>query len=424
MMSRPARSAGWLVLGCLLSLATGGVVLAVAEPSGSPVAAASPGQAGPTAASDADADGLSDSFEQAGGVTSPTAADTDGDGLLDAAEDPDGDGLGNLAEQRYQTHPGMPDSDADGVSDGDEDSDDDGLSDAAQQDRRRVPTGLRPSLAGAWWDRPSNYDDRCHADAVDAELHPCTFGVSDGDLHIVLFGDSHALQWLPPLVAAAEQEGWTVTTLTKAACPPAQVEFGRKEPGAAASCLAWREAALGWLDDQPPDLLLMTGAGRAYKVLGQDGERLPEDEALAAWQRGSAATLEAVPPVTRVVVLADTPLMRRNPVSCLEADPSDMSACVTPRSEALDPALDAAERETVEAAGAAYESLGDLVCPYDPCPVVIGDVLIWRNADHITATFAAQLAPAMQALVTRHAGARHDVGSPAPSASGVPPSGG
>ena len=264
------------------------------------------------------------------------------------------------------------------------------------------PSASGPSLEMAWWDRSSSYDDRCHNDAVDAELRTCSFGDVDGDVSIVLLGDSHALQWLPALVAAAEGEGWRVTTLTKAACPPAQVEFGRKEPGAADSCDAWRTDVLAWLAEESPDLLLMTGAGRVYNILGADGQALAEDDALAAWKRGLAATLRSVPTTTRVVVLADTPFMRRNPVSCLEASPGDMSACQTPRSVALGDSLDAVERETAEAAGAAFESLSDLVCPYDPCPVVIGDVLLWRNADHITATFAERLAPAMRTLVQRN----------------------
>ena len=182
---------------------------------------------------DSDGDGLRDAVESAWGLTDPTLEDSDGDGLIDAAEDADGDGLGALGEQRFRTDAGRPDSDADGVSDGDEDADGDGVPNAAQQDRRRLPDGLQPSLEAAWWDRSSSYDDRCHNDAVDEELRTCSFGDPDGTREVVLFGDLHALQWLPALVIAAGQEGWRVTTLTKAACPPAQVTFGRKEVGAA-----------------------------------------------------------------------------------------------------------------------------------------------------------------------------------------------
>jgi hypothetical protein len=351
---------------------------------------------------DTDGDGLTDAFESRWAVSDPRLADSDGDGLIDAAEDPDADDLGGLGEQRFGTDPGVADSDGDGVADGREDSDGDGRTDAQQQDDRPLPDGLRPSLEGAWWDRSASYDDRCHNDAVDPDLHPCTFGAEDGGVRIALLGDSHALQWLPALAEAATAEGWQVTTLTKAACPPAQVEFGRKEAGAAASCLAWRERVLTWLAEDPPDLVLVTGAGRVYNVLDSDGERLSDEQALEAWRQGLARTLGRLPDRSAVVVLADTPFMQRNPVSCLEANPRDMSACLTPRSAAMPAALDAAERETALAAGAAFESLADLVCPYSPCPVVIGDVLLWRNADHITATFAQLLEPSVRALVARH----------------------
>jgi hypothetical protein len=293
--------------------------------------AGSPALAGAAEGGDADGDELSDAFEATWGITDPGRADSDGDGLIDAGEDLDGDGLGGLGEQRFATDPGTTDTDGDGTPDGDEDRDGDGRTDAQQQDERPLPDDLQPRLEEAWWDRSASYDDRCHNDAVDPELHPCTFGAPDGETRIALFGDSHALQWLPALSDAAGEAGWHVTALTKAACPPSQVDFGRKEPGAAESCVAWRQSALDWLAEDRPDVILVTGAGRVYKVLGKDGQRLPDDLALEAWKQGLGATLGALPPESRVVVLADTPFLQRNPVSCLEGSPRDLSACATPR---------------------------------------------------------------------------------------------
>jgi hypothetical protein len=373
-----------------------------------PPSTAGPPSAGPASAvaavggPDADGDGLTDAFESTWGVTDPARADSDGDGLIDAGEDLDADGLGGFGEQRFETDPGSPDSDGDGVLDGDEDGDGDERTDAQQQDERPLPEDLRPGLDMAWWDRSSSYDDRCHNDALDADLHPCSFGTEDGEIRIALFGDSHALQWLPALSEAASEAGWHVTALTKAACPPAQVEFGRKEPGAAESCATWRRRALARLAEDPPDVVLLTGAGRVYKILGDDGQRLPDDVALESWRRGLAVTLDELPIESQIVVLADTPFLQRNPVSCLGGSPHDLSACATPRASAIGRDLDEAEREAADAAGAAFESLNDLVCPYSPCPVVIGDVLLWRNADHITATFATLLEPSVRALVERH----------------------
>ncbi|RKY16282.1 MAG: hypothetical protein DRQ55_18320 [Planctomycetota bacterium] len=354
----------------------------------------------PVTALDSDDDGLADDFETRWGLTSPDLADSDGNGLIDAAEDHDGDRLGALGEQRYGTDPGVVDTDGDGVSDGDEDSDGDGIIDSRQQDQRPAPAGLHPEPKAAWWDRPANYDDVCHGDQFDPDLHPCVYGDQESDTNIVLFGDSHALQWLPALTAAADEAGWRVTTLTKAACPPARVLSGRKDPVAGTSCERWREKALRWLAQEEPDLAILAGGGRIYKLVDKQGERIPEEERTQRWQAGLELTLAELPEATRAVVLADTPFLRTNPATCLEKSPADLSACVTPRSAAIDPAFDLAEGKTARAAGAAYADLTRVVCPYSPCPVVIGDVMVWRNRDHITATFAELLAPSMRDAIS------------------------
>ena len=80
---------------------------------------------------DTDGDGLSDAAETVPGATDPLEPDTDGDGMWDgwevrygllpleddAAADADGDGLGNLLEHGYGSHPREPDSDSDGLPD-------------------------------------------------------------------------------------------------------------------------------------------------------------------------------------------------------------------------------------------------------------------------------------------------------------------
>ena len=376
------RSPRWLALGSFL--------LAAMLPFGS-VAIAATG--------DADGDGLTDSFEQTWGLTDADLRDSDRDGLVDTAEDNDGDGLSNLGEQRYGTDPGSADSDGDGISDGDEDSDGDGASDALEQDRRPAPSDLRPEPDSAYWDRPPNYDDKCHGDELDPIVHPCTYGVNGSDTTVVLFGDSHALQWQPGLKVAAFANGWQLVTLTKAACPPAEVLSARKDAAAGTSCERWRADALDWIVENEPDLVLMTGGGRIYKLVDRAGNRIPSEDSTAAWQRGLATTLGAIPETTRAIVLADTPYLQTNPATCLENDPRDLAACATPRSQAIDEDFDQAERQTAEAGGASYADLGDIVCPYSPCPVVFDDVLAWRNRDHITATFSKTLAPSLGRVI-------------------------
>jgi uncharacterized repeat protein (TIGR02543 family) len=70
---------------------------------------------------DTDGDSLSDGQEINLTGTNPKLADTNGDGTNDAASDQDGDGLGNLVEiATHGTDPLKADTDGDGLSDGDE----------------------------------------------------------------------------------------------------------------------------------------------------------------------------------------------------------------------------------------------------------------------------------------------------------------
>ncbi|WP_225334163.1 dockerin type I domain-containing protein [Halomicrobium urmianum] len=91
---------------------------------------------------DTDGDGLTDGFESRYPEFDPLAEDTDSDGILDGAADPDGDGLDNAAEDANGTRFDVADTDGDGLTDGREvelgtdptvrDSDGDGLPDAEE----------------------------------------------------------------------------------------------------------------------------------------------------------------------------------------------------------------------------------------------------------------------------------------------------
>jgi hypothetical protein len=66
---------------------------------------------------DTDDDDLLDGFEHRWDTIDPLAADTDGDGVVDAQEDPDNETLANLGEQTHDTSPLDPDTDDDNLTD-------------------------------------------------------------------------------------------------------------------------------------------------------------------------------------------------------------------------------------------------------------------------------------------------------------------
>jgi hypothetical protein len=352
-------------------------------------------------ATDSDHDGLTDTFETTWSHTDPHKADTNGNGVLDSAEDPDGEGLSNLGEQRFGTDPLNPDTDRDGVRDGQEDANGNGISNAKEQDRRPVPSHLVPSLAAAPGDTPVSYADHCHSLPYDSHIHPCVYGDPNGHLTIALFGDSHAEQWLPGMIPPAKAHGWRIVTLTKSACPAARVNFAEPNfPGDQGPCNHWRRRAIAWIGSHLPDVVLLTSS-RGYTLIDGSGHPLFPAQTAEAWKQGLEDTLGRLPGASKAIVLADTPRFGKDVPLCLSKHPNRISACVTPRSHAIDQLHVDAEKQAAADKGATFANLNDVVCPYDPCPVIVGHFVMWRNGSHLTATYAKQLSPSVHAMLSR-----------------------
>ena len=94
------------------------------------------------ASTDSDHDGLPNDWERTVSHTNPLKADTDGDGISDALEDPDGDTLTNRMEWLVGTNPLKSDTDGNGVKDQREDPDHDGL-----RNRFEFAAGTSPKRA-------------------------------------------------------------------------------------------------------------------------------------------------------------------------------------------------------------------------------------------------------------------------------------
>jgi hypothetical protein len=218
-------------------------------------------------------------------------------------------------------------------------------------------------------------------------------------VRITLFGDSHALQWLPALEKAAKSQGWRVVSLTKSACPAVNVRYDHKSlSGDAKSCRTWRSRAERWIRTHRQDLVIIANS-RGYKLLDSRGKRLKLSAANAAWEKGLARTLDTMPANAKLLVLGDTPVPGRNVPACLRVHSTNISACQRSKADSLMPGRDAAERSAAADHEAMFRSPIDSVCSYDPCPLVMGNVMMWRDKSHLTATFSKQMAPMLRTFV-------------------------
>jgi hypothetical protein len=349
---------------------------------------------------DSDGDGLRDSFEQrSAGLLDPASWDTDGDGVIDSAEDDDHDRLGNLGEQRSHTRPDTKDSDGDGRPDGLEDWDGDGRSNARQQDQRPVPPGLQPRLAEAWADMPLERDG-CQTMHRSAELMICTYGPSDAARTVVLIGDSHAMMYMPALHPIALERGWRLVTLVKSACPPVIGVHNstQMDIDGGITCRTWRRRAFEWVAQHDPDRVILAFSDN-YGITTARGRDIPKADHPDAWRNGVRRTLEALPDASRVLVIGDVPYNRVNPAICLRQHRGNMSACATARQPLAERPVEVAIRAAVANKGAAFGTIYPSLCTYDPCPLVQGGVLMWRDDGHLTRTIVERLTPSIREMV-------------------------
>ena len=99
-----------------------------------------------------------------------------------------------------------------------------------------------------------------------------------------------------------------------------------------------------------------------------------------------------VPPPAGASAASPAPVASRSvPGTATSAHRSSALASATPVGKAIDEAWLAVKRQVVAQTGVGFVNPTAWVCASSPCPAVIGNLLVYQNAGHLTATFAAAL---------------------------------
>jgi len=257
--------------------------------------------------------------------------------------------------------------------------------------RRAEGRAFAPPLTAARDDIAEVYRLGCHGNESKTEPVPCEFGAPESDRVLAVAGDSHAAQWIPALKILADRHGWRLQAYTKSSCPfVLETTFLRQQPYLA--CLEWNRRLLEQLRAEPPDVLV-TSQYVGHLVVGSKG-RPDSAERFAHSLADSWSSLQAAG--TTIVAMRDTPRIGFDVVDCMARAGDDFESCAISRSEAFsypDPVLKAAglSRDAV------LVDLSDDICHADKCRPVVGDVLVYRDPNHLTATYVRTLVPALEA---------------------------
>ncbi len=275
---------------------------------------------------------------------------------------------------------------------------------------------VQPSPAAAPRDRPGIVTTGCMVGIDGTSSGRCLFGDPEGARAVILFGDSHAMQYFPPLEALAKANHWRLYVLNKRECPPFAVPIRSFFGVPYRACGLWRRTELRRIERFGPHTAVIMSGDTAYTAY-HDGRELHGRANGRAQEAGYVATLERIRAAgPRPVVIRDTPVAPRDMPLCVANHPRHLRDCAFPRVR-----LGAREFDVRAARSVPGTALIDPlpeVCPHDLCRAVIGDAIVFRDRQHLTATFARTLSPFIGAAL-RAAG----VGQAPVEAAPAPPSG-
>ena len=260
---------------------------------------------------------------------------------------------------------------------------------------QQIPSNLSPSLIDAHGDKATPFFDGCNETYTVSTVSPCVYGDPQGTTTMVLFGDSHATQWFPALDSIAEARHWRLVVLAKTTCPPNVISiFSPVLNRQYTECDQFREAAFERIAQEKPAIVVV-GVARHYsedyhfQVFGQP------------WLDGLGQTVRRIRATgAAVMVMSPTPKSDLTDVpDCLSEHLNDVASCTTTNEASVDAAGFAAEQSTVRAAGGAYINVTPWVCTTATCAVVVGNLLVYRDDNHLTTKFVTWLAPVVAAEV-------------------------
>ncbi|HET9163199.1 MAG TPA: acyltransferase family protein [Solirubrobacterales bacterium] len=255
---------------------------------------------------------------------------------------------------------------------------------------------VRPSPLRAQADRSRMYYEGCLVGIDGTNSNRCLYGDPQGRRTLILFGDSHALQYSPALEALATKHDWRLIVLTKAECTPGEVQIRSMVAEREYSqCDAWREKELRRIEMGAGSTVVVISGDTVYTPYGEDGEELSGAAAATAMEAGYVATLRRIHRAgLRTVVIKDPPVSTSNVPSCVSEKLQHLRSCAFPRVPDRETEFDA--RAAKATPGAHLINVTGEICPQNLCRAVIGNALVYRDKSHLTATYARTLAPSIE----------------------------
>lgn len=243
-------------------------------------------------------------------------------------------------------------------------------------------------------DLPRLYRQGCDGSPYETKVVACNGGAAAGSKTAVLIGDSHAGQWASAFDAVLKEAGWKLVLFTKSACPIVDKDFFYVRLGRTyRECTQWRNAALARIRTMQPDLVVVANS-EAYPFSGLD------------WLEGVGRALAPIAASSRqVIVMRDNPVPGFDVPNCLARREWNHLLAATP---CTFDATHGRSPDILHAYQAAARSRGNVhildmapyICRHAACSLTEGDIIKFRDGNHLSDTFVRTLAPALKTAIT------------------------
>ncbi|MGO1385310.1 MAG: acyltransferase family protein [Arachnia sp.] len=239
-----------------------------------------------------------------------------------------------------------------------------------------------PALADIKQDKAKPYFDGCHQTPGDAEVLICAYGqTEDFEYTVAVVGGSKAAHWLPALEEFANQKSIRLLNVTKSGCR-LSTEGGRD-----ADCEEWNVNVVREVARESPDLVL------ALADTAEAGMGVVPHGKLEQFARLHDLGIP-------IMALRDTPNAAFDPPECLNALGMRSMECGIDRSVALvQPS--GWEKLPSPPPYVDYFDYTNYLCGPESCPAVIGNIVVYYDERHLSATFSRSFGPILAKDVMR-----------------------
>ena len=242
-----------------------------------------------------------------------------------------------------------------------------------------VPSNVEPTLTDARQVRDVLEAIRCERTKLG-----CVTGDRSATVTVVLYGDSYANHWALTFALLGREHHWRIEILGRAGCR----SFEEHQPSLGKDCPRFRAEAQQRIRELRPALVVFSNQSMA--LFAKDR---------AAWAKSIEDAVAGVPADVPAVVLSQTPRAERDIPECLAAHLDATRSC-EPRREPFD-AMNDAMRAVVEGRGRVYADIRAWFCSAKRCPVVMSNVLVYRDRGHLTGAFTRTRTDAMYEILRK-----------------------